>query len=80
MKRGDIVTNNARTWFGIYSGKDRCWLCSINPDNKLRIHDREEYGVYTSVCETTESEKLYFKKCIAKHGYSYQNGELIKEF
>lgn len=80
MKRGDIVTNNARTWFGIYSGEDRYWLCSIDPDNKLRIHEHKYQGSYTSVCETTPQEKAYFKKCIAKHGYSYQNGELINEF
>jgi len=79
MKRGDIVTNNARTWFGIYSGEDRYWLCSIDPDNKLSIHNNSKV-TYTSVCETTPQEKAYFKKCIAKHGYSYQNGELINEF
>ena len=80
MKRGDIVTNNSRTWFGIYSGEDRYWLCSIDPNNKFLIHKHKYQGTYSSVCETTPQEKTYFKKCIAKHGYSYQNGELIKEF
>lgn len=83
IKKGQIVTNYTRTWFGIFDrwvrepNRSAYWSYCLDPDGKFYKMEPDE--TLSGALPTTKLEKEKFKKVALKAGYSYYRGKMIRE-
>lgn len=83
IKKGQIVTNYNRTWFGIFDrwfrepNRSAYWSYCLDPNGKFYKIKPDE--TLSGALPTTKLEKEKFKKAALKAGYSYCRGKMIQE-
>ena len=83
IKKGQIVTNFTRTWFGIFDrwfrkpNRSAYWSYCLDPNGKFYKMEPDE--TLSGALPTTKLEKEKFKKAALKAGYSYNRGKMIQE-
>lgn len=83
IRKGQIVTNYTRTWFGIFDrwfrepNRSAYWSYCLDPNGKFYKMKPDE--TLSGALPTTKLEKDKFKKAALKAGYSYYRGKMIQE-
>ena len=84
IRKGQIVTNPTRTWFGVFNrwyngivGKSAHWSYCLDPQG--HFYKMKDFETLSGALPTTKLEQDKFKKAALKAGYSYHRGKMIKE-
>ena len=83
IRKGQIVTNFTRTWFGVFDrwykkpNESAHWSYCLDPrGNVYKMSPKETIsGAYP----VTDFEREKFKKALIKAGFTYYKGKVIQE-
>lgn len=82
IRKGQIVTNFTRTWFGVfekwYKESDGLAYLSYCLDSRGTIYKMSS-GEIVRIYPATDLEREKFKKTLIKAGFTYYRGKVIRE-